>query len=180
MTEPTPSSLPPSGWYPDPSGAEALRWWNGVTWSDTTHPLSPSAGPVPALVSPPTQPSSAPWPTTQSYVGPAPSTTGPRRRTWIVVTAVVVVVAVLGATLAGLGRIFGDRHLLDTHAVAQQISDSLSRQNGQQVTVDCPGDMPLQAGATFTCTYTAEDGSAGDVLVTQDDDQGDVSWSVNR
>ena len=95
-------------------------------------------------------------------------------------TAVVVVVAVLGATLAGLGRIFGDRHLLYTHAVAQQISDSLSRQNGQQVTVDCPGDMPLQAGATFTCTYTAEDGSAGDVLVTQDDDQGDVSWSVNR
>ena len=33
MTDP---DLPQPGWYPDPSGAPALRWWNGVTWGDAT------------------------------------------------------------------------------------------------------------------------------------------------
>lgn len=37
----TPSgSLP--GWYPDPSGQPFQRWWNGITWTDTTR-LMPQA-----------------------------------------------------------------------------------------------------------------------------------------
>lgn len=28
-----PSSLPPAGWYPDPSGFSKERWWDGRGWS---------------------------------------------------------------------------------------------------------------------------------------------------
>lgn len=31
---PPPSSLPPAGWYPDPSGRPGERWWDGRGWSD--------------------------------------------------------------------------------------------------------------------------------------------------
>lgn len=30
---PPPSSLPPAGWYPDPSGLPGERWWDGRGWS---------------------------------------------------------------------------------------------------------------------------------------------------
>ena len=26
-------SLPPSGWFPDPSGADGYRWWDGQRWT---------------------------------------------------------------------------------------------------------------------------------------------------
>jgi hypothetical protein len=29
----------PAGWYPDQSGAEQLRWWDGTTWSAEVRPL---------------------------------------------------------------------------------------------------------------------------------------------
>lgn len=29
-----PPDLPPAGWYPDPSGQYAERWWDGRGWSD--------------------------------------------------------------------------------------------------------------------------------------------------
>jgi CAAX prenyl protease-like protein/uncharacterized protein DUF2510 len=31
---PPPSSWIPSGWYPDPSGANYWRWWDGYAWTD--------------------------------------------------------------------------------------------------------------------------------------------------
>lgn len=29
----------PAGWYPDPSGAEHRRWWDGKTWTQHTAPF---------------------------------------------------------------------------------------------------------------------------------------------
>ncbi len=29
----------PAGWYPDQSGAEQLRWWDGEAWSTEVRPL---------------------------------------------------------------------------------------------------------------------------------------------
>lgn len=33
VVEPTPTQ-PPPGWYPDPAGQSALRYWDGVAWTD--------------------------------------------------------------------------------------------------------------------------------------------------
>jgi hypothetical protein len=39
VTEPeAPPSLPPAGWYADPSGATRWRWWDGVTWTSHIGP----------------------------------------------------------------------------------------------------------------------------------------------
>lgn len=37
------------GWYPDPSGTDGQRWWDGVTWSEHRRPY-----PAPEAVHPPT------------------------------------------------------------------------------------------------------------------------------
>ncbi|MBX3099724.1 MAG: DUF2510 domain-containing protein [Salinibacterium sp.] len=29
----------PAGWYPDQSGADQLRWWDGDAWSSEVRPL---------------------------------------------------------------------------------------------------------------------------------------------
>ena len=37
-----PAGAPP-GWYPDPGGLQARRWWDGAQWSPFTQPLSGAA-----------------------------------------------------------------------------------------------------------------------------------------
>ncbi|HET6875716.1 MAG TPA: DUF2510 domain-containing protein [Acidimicrobiales bacterium] len=29
---------PPAGWYPDPTGAAGLRWWDGTRWTESVQP----------------------------------------------------------------------------------------------------------------------------------------------
>lgn len=38
MTDPQ-SSVPPAGWYTDPSGQPGERWWDGTKWIDATRPV---------------------------------------------------------------------------------------------------------------------------------------------
>ena len=54
MSEPSPPSSPPPGWYPDPDPATSsgYRWWDGGTWTDATadgDALKAGSVPVPAL-----------------------------------------------------------------------------------------------------------------------------------
>ncbi|MEV8253677.1 DUF2510 domain-containing protein [Rhodoglobus sp. NPDC076762] len=62
--------LPPAGWYRDPAGGAAPRWWNGTAWA--------AANTVPADATPlPTAPApSAAAPATPAAAGSQPTTTG--------------------------------------------------------------------------------------------------------
>ena len=183
MSERTPD-LPPAGWYPDPAGAAALRWWNGVTWSDSTHPQPEYVAPTAHPTTPPEVPTASPWtsPTPfPDYAASAPAGPQPRRRRgWVVATALVVALTLLAGLLLWLPQAFSGRHELDTEAVASQVSVALTAEAGQQVTVTCPGGIGLEAGSTFTCQTTDEAGNERDIVVTQTDDQGDVTWSPSR
>lgn len=35
---------PTAGWYEDPGGTGAMRWWNGTSWANETRPKPPDAG----------------------------------------------------------------------------------------------------------------------------------------
>src|ERR1700682_2359221 len=49
-----PSSQTPPGWYPDPSGAGGLRFWDGSRWTDQyASPPVPPVAPLPPTYSPP-------------------------------------------------------------------------------------------------------------------------------
>ncbi len=57
-------SPPPPGWYPDPSGQPATRWWDGHAWTASLVPFAPpmvgSEAPAPRPA-PPTLPAKAAW-----------------------------------------------------------------------------------------------------------------------
>ena len=50
MTDPVP---PAAGWYPDPHGSGALRWWDGSRWGDQLAPAAPSPYVAPSPYGPP-------------------------------------------------------------------------------------------------------------------------------
>lgn len=62
---------------------------------------------------------------------------------------------------------------LDTVAIANDIATKLSAAGKTDVTVECPEDVKVEAGASFHCTATSE-GEDIDIIVTQESDEGDV------
>ncbi|CAN5501306.1 hypothetical protein BH09ACT4_BH09ACT4_08490 [soil metagenome] len=98
MTSPAP------GWYPDPVGQDAYRWWDGDTWTEGTHealvdvvgsvesvaPLMSDTAyepraPIQLFADPEPEPAAAPFvaePATAPFVSaPATASTAPVRRT---------------------------------------------------------------------------------------------------
>jgi len=69
------STLPPAGWYPDPSGAPQQRWWDGQGW--TVHYQGAATAPVApvAIVAPVSAPVQAPANT--AYYQPAQTAVAP-------------------------------------------------------------------------------------------------------
>lgn len=39
----------PAGWYPDPEGRPASRYWDGLQWTDQTRPQAPQPAPAMAF-----------------------------------------------------------------------------------------------------------------------------------
>ena len=68
---------------------------------------------------------------------------------------------------------------LDNAALQEKIASGISEQVGGEWTVVCPADQPIKQGATFDCTATGADGTTTAITVTQDDDQGNISWATN-
>lgn len=77
-------------------------------------------------------------------------------------------------TLAACGRSTVDATKGETFirgVVADQVGARVAA-------VACPDDVETRKGDTFTCSVAGADGSKGDVLVTQRDDDGNVNVSA--
>ncbi len=107
MTDPTfgaeSAAIPRPGWYPDPAGSPALRWWSGVAWTDDLHP-APSTQPY-ATQQYPGQPGAMPAFGSfgkQPYSRP---TRSPSSGRWVIVAAAaglaVLTVAAVAVALGG-------------------------------------------------------------------------------
>jgi len=122
-------------------------------------------------------------PTAPQY-GPPPSPYGqptagfgqppaPRKRTGVVVGAVVAAVLVLGGLVVGALLLFGTK-TLDTGEAERQIAQLTEDQAGVAPTdVTCPADIEAESGATFSCSASLEDQPIS-FTVTQTDDDGNV------
>ncbi|WP_426515407.1 DUF2510 domain-containing protein [Diaminobutyricibacter sp. McL0618] len=42
----TDARAPQAGWYPDPTGSAAQRWWTGMSWSDHTRQPEPTVSEI--------------------------------------------------------------------------------------------------------------------------------------
>lgn len=72
------------------------------------------------------------------------------------------------------------RKKLNTDNAEVEIEKGLKRQlNLSSVDVRCPDEVELHAGATFDCPVTAGE-EKGTINVTQQDDQGNIRWSVDQ
>jgi hypothetical protein len=195
------ASLAQPGWYPDPAGGPDLRWWDGASWADATHPRPRPIPGVPEAVAvaplaPPPAPAGVPaaplWRPVTEDVPPypdlfdgttadAPSRPSTSRGAWVavgVVVGLVGLVAFAGLAVVALRSTFSDQARLDTGAIEERISGELTAQTGSPTTVSCPDSIAIAANTTFTCTATTDDGSIATIVVRQVDDQGNVRWRV--
>ncbi|OJU42507.1 MAG: hypothetical protein BGN97_09200 [Microbacterium sp. 69-10] len=71
-------STPEANWYPDPSNATQLRWWDGQSWTSHVQPMpveQTSAAPAPAAQAP-----AAPAPAAQAAAAPADGTAPAKKK----------------------------------------------------------------------------------------------------
>ena len=89
-------------------------------------------------------------------------------------------VAGLGAACLSIVLLAGcGERTLDTSRLETQIGKTLSQRTGFPITtVDCPNDVKAKKGERFTCTVTSSRNERVRVNVTQDDDQGGVTWKL--
>lgn len=86
----------------------------------------------------------------------------------------VILPLVAGLALASCGET-----TIDSEKGERFIRGVVVKQVGARVgAVMCPDDVETKKGATFTCIVVGADGSKGDVLVTQRDDEGNVNVSA--
>jgi hypothetical protein len=133
-------------------------------------PAAPYGGPPPPY---PPQPAYAPPPPPYPpYAYGEPPARPERRRTGLIVGAVVGVVLLAGAIVGAL-LLFGSKKL-DTAEAQRQIAQLTERQVGVAATgVSCPADVEVATGTTFRCTGTV-DGQAVSFTVRETDDKGNV------
>ena len=71
------STVPPAGWYTDPSGQPGQRWWDGASWTHQTQPMPQPAQPVQhAWPTQPTVPAQISQPEQQALPTLAPVASG--------------------------------------------------------------------------------------------------------
>jgi hypothetical protein len=70
---------------------------------------------------------------------------------------------------------------LKTDQIETQIAQQYKSQTGDAVSkVDCPNDVDVKEGDTFTCSLALQNGKKGTITITQLDDKGHVRWAVGK
>jgi hypothetical protein len=100
---------PAAGWYPDPAGSAALRWWSGASWTEHFAPVPEQPAPIGDAASTPERVGGLFYPIAPQVLGAAPlaqtvQPTKPSAHTWGVwliasVAAVAVGVRTVSASL---------------------------------------------------------------------------------
>ena len=89
-------------------------------------------------------------------------------------------VVVLLASLALVGGCSRTK-TLDANGLEEQLATQVEQQLGTHgITVDCPDDEPVKAGASFQCAATSAAGTTLTIEVTQTDDHGNVTWKATK
>jgi hypothetical protein len=68
---------------------------------------------------------------------------------------------------------------LDISGLEDEVRTQIEAQtDSRPASVDCPTDVPIEAGGSFECTAELKSGAQYTIRVTQTDDQGNVEWEV--
>ncbi|MCB0918547.1 MAG: DUF4333 domain-containing protein [Actinobacteria bacterium] len=62
--------------------------------------------------------------------------------------------------------------------VVNEIETGIQKQLGFAVTADCPAEVEISNGGSFTCQVVDDQGSTADVRVVMTDDKGTISWEL--
>jgi len=150
----------PAGWYPDPTSRHQNRWFDGTDWTDrvadgqavSVDPVhgggaaaAAATGATQAVPVTPAQPGPPPGAPTATgagtappgaplgtYAGPGDSASGGRGKTWLVVGAVLVVLAIVAGLVVALGG--GDDG--DSTASSSDSGDEADQSDAPDDTVD--------------------------------------------
>lgn len=88
-------------------------------------------------------------------------------------------VLILTIALAGCGGTFTVTRYVDVERLESTLTDGLTEQTGATIeSVECPEEIAMKAGNDFKCTATDDQGNTAVVTVTQDDDQGSITWKL--
>lgn len=102
--------------------------------------------------------------------GSAATPSRPRTR----LTAALVLAGLCAATFAACGEA-----QIDSGKAEAAIKRGLTRQTGIEIgSVSCPDDVKVERGGRFRCEAVGRNGDRAQVLVTQRDDDGTVTWRV--
>ena len=63
--------------------------------------------------------------------------------------------------------------------IEEQVAEDIQDEQGVAVEVVCPDDIEAKDGGEFTCTATDPDGNEIPIEVVQQDDEGNVNWTMN-
>jgi Host cell surface-exposed lipoprotein/Protein of unknown function (DUF2510) len=145
----------PAGWYPDPQAQGQQRYWDGNAWTEHQAPLVQQQ---PTQPTQPTQPAQPAWTAPQqngAYGQTAPGATKEKkpfwRRTWVLVTAGVIVAFI------GIGAASGSGGKPDTSANGNP-SGASQQDKSSDTSADAPAtpDVTQAADPSPSPTKTPE------------------------
>ncbi|HSL10521.1 MAG TPA: DUF4333 domain-containing protein [Actinomycetota bacterium] len=84
----------------------------------------------------------------------------------------ILLVALLAIASSACDQVLDEASLEET--LARQAEDTLGSE--EDLTVECPADVKVEAGGIFRCDVTSADGAVATMEVRQKDDRGGLAW----